>query len=177
MYFDTDTLLKYTDPKFFVTHLLWICYLLYHCKRKVFIKLFIENKGLHWSLKNERTKATHIWELGSSVLNVCTTNLCVEFTQLSSNRELTPCRLPFWNISYSLNCSFYFRSGFLSEDLRVPLVMLPLKKKIKIKLTKHFRGWIATAPHFSFCSSNISHHILAALTSPWRCLCFTHPVL
>lgn len=55
MYFDTDTLLKYTDPKFFVTHLLWICYLLYHCKTKVFIKLFIENKGLHWSLKTERT--------------------------------------------------------------------------------------------------------------------------
>lgn len=124
----------------------------------------------------EQTKATHIWELGSSVLNVCTTNLCVEFTQLSSNRELTPCRLPFWNISYSSDCCFYFRSGFLSEDLRVPLVMLPLKKK-KIKLTKHFRGWIATAPHFSFCSSNISHHILAVLTSPWICLCFTHPVL
>lgn len=60
MYFDADTLLKYTDPKFFVTRLLWICYLLYHCKTKVFIKLFIENKGLHWSLKNERMNKSYL---------------------------------------------------------------------------------------------------------------------
>lgn len=138
MYFDTDTLLKYTDPKFFVTHLLWICYLLYHCKTKVFIKLFIENKGLHWSLKTERTIKCYPY-LRAGKEPAKGPYCFVEFTHLSSNEELMPCKpLPFWNLSYGSDCCFHFKTVFLSEELRVPFVMLPLqkKKKGKIKTTE-----------------------------------------
>lgn len=168
MYFDTDTLLKYTDLKFFVTRLLWICYLLYHCKTKVFIKLFIENKGFHWSLKNKRTNKRYPY------LRAGKYHAKGPYHQ--PFHRVYPAFLKWWInalqttlLKHVLGFRPLLPFVFLSEELRVPLAMLLFEEwKKKIKLTKrHFRDWIATVPHFSFCGSNKSCHVLAVLTSLW----------
>lgn len=104
MYFDTDTLLKYTDPKFFVTHLLWICHLLYHCKTKVFIKLFIENKSLHWSLKKvDSTGLCQLTSQLSSVGNFILPFLAYLPAFLIWDINTLQTTLLFWNFSYYLD--------------------------------------------------------------------------
>lgn len=185
MYFDTDTLLKYTDLKFFVTRLLWICYLLYHCKTKVFIKLFIENKGFHWSLKNKRTNK-HYPYLRAGKYHA-------KGPYHQPFHRVYPAFLKWWInalqttlLKHVLGFRPLLPFVFLSEELRVPLAMLLFEEWKKKKLSWQSDILEAELPQFPT-SDFVAVTRAVMFWQSWQAcewwaflepsLCFTHPVL